>query len=271
MRQAKTIKDCLFVARRVLPHPEAEVLTTLALGVDRSTLYAFPEYFVSDKAAQRHKDWLARRVNGEPLAYISGEKEFWGLNLVIHPEVLVPRPETETVIECALPLTDSDSHVLDLGTGSGAIALALANETKANITAVDIRTECVDLCRLNADRLGLHVTVILSDWFSNISRSFDLIVSNPPYIAVNDPHLKNDGLTFEPDIALCGGKDGLEAIRTIITEAPSYLRSGGNLLIEHGHDQARQVASLFEKSGFTEIRNTPDIAGTLRVCSGTKP
>jgi len=188
VRQAKTIKDCLFVARRVLPNPEAEVLTASALGVDRSTLYAFPEYCVSNKAAQRHKDWLARRVNGEPLAYISGEKEFWGLNLVIYPKVLVPRPETETVVECALPLTDSDSKVLDLGTGSGAIALALANETKANITAVDIRTECVDLCRLNADRLGLHVTVILSDWFSNISRSFDLIVSNPPYIAVNDPH-----------------------------------------------------------------------------------
>ena len=271
MRQTETIKHCLSVARRVLPNPEAEILTASALGLDRSTLYAFPEYFVSDKAAQRHKDWLARRVRGEPLAYISGEKEFWGLNLIIYPGVLVPRPETETVVECALPLTDSDGHVLDLGTGSGAIALALANETKANITAVDIWPECVDLCRLNADRLGLHVTVSLSDWFSNISRSFDLIVSNPPYIAVDDPHLKNDGLAFEPDIALCGGKDGLEAIRTIINEAPSYLRSGGNLLIEHGHNQSRQVASLFEESGFTEIRATADIAGTLRVCSGSMP
>ncbi len=271
MTQAKTISDCLFVARRGLTSPEAEVLTATALGVEKSALYAFPEQAVSNEAARRHEDWLGRRVNGEPLAYIRGEKEFWGLNLLIHPGVLVPRPETETLIESALPWTHKDSKILDLGTGSGAIALALAKETKTDITALDIRKECVDLCRLNAERLGLDVTITLSDWFSSISSSFDLIVSNPPYIAANDPHLNNDGLVFEPHVALCGGKDGLESIRNIVKGAPLYLRPGGKLIIEHGHDQSEQVASLFSSTGFTEIHSTPDIAGTLRVCSGTAP
>jgi len=271
VRQAKTIYDCLFEARRKLSSHDAEILTATALGLNKSALYAFPEQPVSNKAAKRHEDWLARRMNGEPFAYIRGEKEFWGLDLIINPGVLVPRPETETLIECALSLIDKESEVLDLGTGSGAIALALAQETKATITAVDIQPECVDLCTLNADRLGLHVTVSLSDWFTDISSSFDLIVSNPPYIATNDPHLTNDGLAFEPLVALHGGMDGLESIQTIVKESPAYLRSGGHLLIEHGYDQREQVTSLFEASGFTTIENTPDISGTFRVCSGTKP
>ena len=271
MRQAKTIYDCLFEARRKLSSHDAEILTATALGLNKSALYAFPEQPVSNKAAKRHEDWLARRMNGEPFAYIRGEKEVWGLDLIINPGVLVPRPETETLIECALSLIDKESEVLDLGTGSGAIALALAQETKATIAAVDIQPECVDLCTLNADRLGLHVTVSLSDWFTDISSSFDLIVSNPPYIAANDPHLNNDGLVFEPHVALCGGKDGLESIRNIVKGAPLYLRPGGKLIIEHGHDQSEQVASLFSSTGFTEIHSTPDIAGTLRVCCGTAP
>ncbi len=271
MTRTKTIHDCLCVARRELASLEADVLTASALGVERSTLYAFPEKSVTDKAALRHEEWLGRRTNGEPLAYIRGQKEFWGLDLLIYPGVLVPRPETETVVESALPWTHKDSKVLDLGTGSGAIALALAKETKADITAVDVRKECIDLCRLNARRLGLHVTITLSDWFSSISRSFDLIVSNPPYIATNDPHLNDDGLVFEPLVALCGGNDGLASIRTIVNGAPSHLRPGGKLIIEHGHDQADRVASLFANSGFTKIHNTPDIAGKLRVCTGTTP
>ena len=271
MRQSKTINDCLLVARRALPSPEAELLTAMALGTDRSTLYAFPERAVPDGIVERHEDWLARRINGEPFAYLSGKKEFWGLNLVVCSGVFIPRPETETLIECALPLINRDSTALDLGTGSGAIALALARETKANLTAVDIRTECIDLCRLNADRLGLQMTIGPSDWFGGISSKFDLIVSNPPYIAAGDPHFERDGLAFEPRVALCGGEDGLEAIRTIVTEAPSYLRVRGNLIIEHGHDQAEKVTDLFEEAGFTEIRNSRDIAGTLRVCIGTRP
>jgi release factor glutamine methyltransferase len=242
----------------------------MALGVAKSALYAFPEQLVSNNDAKRHKDWLSRRINGEPLAYIRGEKEFWGLDLIIDPRVLVPRPETETLIECALSLIDEDSAVLDLGTGSGAIALALAKETKASITAVDIRPECIDLCRVNADRLGLHVTASISDWFTNISSSFDVIVSNPPYIATNDPHLSNDGLAFEPLIALHAGIDGLESIRTVVKESPGYLRSGGHLLIEHGYGQRERVTSLFTASGFTKIENIVDISGTPRVCSGTK-
>ena len=271
MRQAKTIYDCLFDARRKLPSPDAEILTATALGLEKSALYAFPEKPVSNKEAERHKDWLSRRIIGEPFAYIRGETEFWGLNLIVNPGVLVPRPETETLIECALSLIDKDSEVLDLGTGSGAIALALAQETNARITAVDIQPECVDLCTLNADRLGLHVKVNVSDWFTSISSSFDLIVSNPPYIATNDPHLTHDGLAFEPLIALDAGVDGLESIRTVVKQSPAYLRSGGHLLIEHGHDQREQVTSLFAASGFTKIENTADISGTPRVCSGTKP
>jgi release factor glutamine methyltransferase len=212
----------------------------------------------------------ARRRTGEPVAYLVGEKEFHGLALRVDHRVLVPRPDTETLVDWALdclrPL--AAPRVLDLGTGSGAIALAIARARRdAQVSAVDASADALAVARGNAERLGLPVRFAQADWLAGAASDHDLIVSNPPYIAAGDAHLP--ALRHEPQQALVAGRDGLDDIRRIVQAAPAHLRAGGWLLLEHGHDQAEAVRALLAGRGFAEVQSRDDLAGIAR-CSGGK-
>ncbi len=213
---------------------------------------------------------VARRAAGEPLAYIRGYKEFFGLHLHVDARVLDPRPDTETLVEWALDVVPASSpstqRVVDVGTGSGAIALALKHtRPQWDVTAVDVSADALAVALANAQRLGLVVRGVQSSWLESVEGLFDLIVSNPPYIAEEDTHLP--ALQHEPTLALTSGVDGLDAIRTLIQQAPTHLRAGGWLLIEHGYDQALAVRDLLQTAGFGSVQSRHDLAGIAR-CSG---
>ena len=272
------IGDCVDFARRRLPRLDADVLTAYALTVSRSDLYAFQERPVTRAAGTRVVEWVARRARGEPVAYILGEREFWGLALHVTPDALIPRPETETLVGAALARTAPEARVADLGTGCGAIALAVASERPgARILATDIDIACVELCRRNALRLqlaakpaGLGVSVVAADLFDGIGGEFDVIVSNPPYVATGDAHLQRGDLRFEPRLALDGGACGLRVIERLIREAPDHLAHGGWLCIEHGCMQQQAVRELFVASGFDAIECFPDLEQRPRATAGRK-
>ena len=269
-----TLGDCVDAARTALPRPDADVLTAHAVGCPRNTLYAFPERLVSTADTRRLAGFLDRRQGGEPVAYILGEREFWSLTLRVDARVLIPRPETECLVEAALDHIEDGARVLDLGTGSGAIALAVAAaRPDAEVIGVDLDPGCIDVARENAKELGATVQFIQSDWFSALEagRRFDIILANPPYVADGDPHLARGDLRFEPRRALAGGPDGLTALRYLIGAAPAWLDSGGWLLVEHGHDQQASVLPLFLKSGFEDIATRQDLAGIDRVAGGRAP
>ena len=249
------------------------MLLCRALGVPRSHIYALPERNVGVARAGRLAQWVARRRSGEPVAYILGERGFWGLDLAVTPDVLIPRPDTETLVAAALTRIRADARVHDLGTGSGAIALAIASERPdAHIVASDIDPRCVALCRHNAERLGLHVETRLADRFDGISGRFDVVVSNPPYVANDDDHLQRGDLRFEPPLALRGGAtSGLDFIAALVREAPQHIKPGGWLCVEHGYDQACAVRKLFLESGFADTRNHKDLAGHPRATTGQLP
>ncbi len=269
--RAGTVGESLDAARGLLPRLDADVLTAHAIGASRDTLYAFPERAMPTHDARRLAGFVRRRRRGEPLAYIVGRREFWSLTLRVDPRVLVPRPETECLVEAALARIGDIATVLDLGTGSGAIALAVAaSRPNARVVGVDRDSGCVDAARENAARLGLNATFRRSDWFSALdpSERFEVVVANPPYVAEGDPHLAEDGLRFEPRDALVAGADGLAALRRILAAAPSHLARGGWLCIEHGHDQEVAVRDLFVAHGFRDIETTPDLAGIPRVTCG---
>lgn len=257
------------------PRLEAEALLAHALGTRRAYLFAWPERPLDAPAQARFADLLERRLRGEPLAYLTGEREFWSLRLQVTPDVLIPRPETELVVELALRLRPraTPQPVADLGTGSGAIALALASEAPAwQITATDRSEAALAVARRNAERLGLtNVEFALGDWCTALTRTdYALIVSNPPYIAQGDPHLERSGLPFEPRTALASGDDGLDALRSICATAGDYLIDGGWLILEHGASQGPSVQSLLQAHGFVEIATHADLAGLPRATLGRR-
>ena len=252
---------------------DIQVLLGHALGVSRAYLLAHAEDVLTPDALARGNALLERRLAGEPVAYILGQKEFYGLDLQVTPAVLIPRPETELLVELALALIPCDAprEILDLGTGSGAIAIALArNRPSARVVAVDSSAAALAVARANAAALQAgNVQFAQSDWFGALGvRKFDIIVSNPPYVAAQDPHLRQGDLCFEPNAALVGGADGLACIRTIVAGAKAYLWPGGWLLLEHGYDQAEACQALLHAHGFREVVSYPDLAGTLRVTAG---
>ena len=255
---------------------DAQVLLAHVIGRDRTWLAAHAGEALPRAAAESFFALAKRRRDGEPVAYLTGVREFWGLPLAVSPAVLIPRPETETLVELALARLpdDRDVGVLDLGTGSGAIALAIAHERpRAAVIATDVSTDAVDVARANALRLGLaNVEVRQGDWYAGLpSLRFDLIAANPPYVAAADPHLAEGDVRFEPRAALTSGGDGLAALRTIVAGARSYLAPGGTLAVEHGYDQSVMVRALFAEAGFAGIVAARDLAGIPRVVAGTAP
>ena len=278
MNQA-TCAQALSAAQTLgLERLDAQWLLLHALGKpisDRAWLLAHDTDELTNEVADRFRGLSLRRASGEPLAYIVGSKEFFGLNLQVDARVLVPRPDTETLVQWSLdvllaPAMPAAPDILDLGTGSGAIALALAHGLRpagrdARVLAVDASADALAVARENASRLGLKLAFLESGWLQHVKGSFHLIASNPPYIASADPHLA--ALVHEPLQALAAGADGLDDIRQIIAQAGAHLHPGGWLLLEHGYDQSAQVRELLREGGFTHVQSRLDLAGIER-CSG---
>lgn len=247
---------------------EATILLSHVLRVDRSYLYTHPETILSADTLSAYQKLLAQRATGIPIAYLIGTQEFWSLELEVNAATLVPRPETEILVEATLNLFPADAicKIADLGTGSGAIALALATERPHwQLHAVDRELLALEVAKRNAITLGINnITFYEGDWCAPlIENTFDAIVSNPPYLAENDPYLS--ALTYEPITALVSGEDGLTAIRKIIIEARRYLKTKGWLVLEHGYNQKNSVANLLEEHHYNSITSVTDLAGHPRV------
>jgi len=251
---------------------DVEILLCHVLGKPRTWLYTWPEAEIEGDLANRFKDLLSRRLAGEPVAYLTGERDFWTLSLRVNAHTLIPRPETEVLVEWALGLTlSSTAAVADMGTGSGAIALALASERPGwRVHAVDRSAEALAVAEANAAKADLAcVRWQESDWFESLSnQQFDLIVSNPPYIDANDDHLQRGDLRYEPRNALVADENGLAALRTLAQNAPRFLTPGGVLLLEHGYTQANTVREMLVEAGFHNIETRRDLAGCERVTGG---
>lgn len=258
------------------PRLEAELLLASCLDKPRSYLYAWPDVIPPADIQARFRDMLARRIAGEPVAYLLGQREFWSLPLAVTPATLIPRPETETLVALALARipADADAWIADLGTGSGAIALAIARERpRCRIIATDISQDALAVAAANAKNLGLsNVQCLTGDWCAALpDQLFDLIVSNPPYIPEDDIHLTRGDVRFEPRHALAAGPQGMDALQYIARCASSRLRPQGWLLLEHGYDQAQAVTRLLHSCGYEEVHDYPDDAGHGRVIAGRLP
>lgn len=251
---------------------DARVLAAHVLEVDAAWLIAHDTDTPSDEQIAAFDRLLSRRLKGEPIAYLTGTREFYGRPFLVTPDVLIPRPDTELLVELALARMPPGQpvDVLDLGTGSGCIAITLALERPlARVTAVDRSLNALAIARRNADILDAHVEFLTSDWFSALSgRRFDLIVSNPPYIAAGDPHLARGDVRHEPLSALASGHFGLDDLRSLTMQARAHLRSRGTLLLEHGYDQADAVLALLKENGFDAPTSLADLSGILRVSGG---
>ncbi len=255
---------------------EAEILVAHALGRTRAWLYAHADDAVGESDAAAVRALIAKRSAGVPVAYLVGEREFWSLPLSVTPDVLIPRPETELLVDIALRHIPQGKkvYIADLGTGSGAIALAIASERPdARIVATDSSPAALEVAAANGRRHAIgNVRFVLSDWFTELNDEvFDVIVSNPPYIASNDAHLSQGDLRHEPAAALSSGSDGLDAIRTIVAAAPRHLTAGGVALLEHGFDQGAAVRALLAQTGLTDVFTQRDIEGRERVSGARKP
>ncbi len=273
-----TVQALLAVARRRCGGNRAAaddcgLLLALALDVPRAWLLAHGEQRPDNAARDRFKALLTRRLAGEPMAYLRGRQGFWSLDLDVTPDVLVPRPETERLVELALARMGARGRLTDLGTGSGAIALALASERPDwQIIATDRSAAALAVAAGNAHRLGLHVEFRHGDWFAPLAgERFNIIVSNPPYIAPDDTCLQGDGVRHEPRAALAAAADGLADLATITAAAPDHLLPGGWLLLEHGADQDPAVRELLAGAGFEGIATHVDLAGRPRVTLGQQP
>lgn len=252
---------------------EAELLLAHVLGRARAWLFAWPEFEPDAAQCAGYERLIDARVRGEPIAYLTGRREFWSLDLAVTPAVLIPRAETELLVELALARIPSEQEaaVADLGTGSGAIALALASERpQARVLATDASAAALAVARGNARRLGIaNIAFAQGDWCAALGTAcFDLIVSNPPYIEAGDAHLAQGDLRFEPPAALASGADGLDAIRRIAAEARAHLRGDGWLLLEHGHAQGEAVRGVLLANGYAGVATVRDVEGRERVTAG---
>jgi release factor glutamine methyltransferase len=252
---------------------ENRILLCHALGVSRVSLITQSDRTLTAEEAARLSALVERRKFGEPIAYIVGQREFFGLPFQVNDSVLIPRPDTELLVELVLERLPQQGRLLDMGTGSGAIAVAVAHTRRdADVTALDFSGAALDVARANANAHEVNVRLLRSDWFSNLdAEQFDVIASNPPYIAAGDAHLTRGDLRFEPNMALTDQADGLSALRTIIKGATAHLQPGGWLLLEHGYDQATQVRELLEAHGYTDVQSWRDLACIDRASGGRLP
>jgi release factor glutamine methyltransferase len=254
---------------------EAEILLAHALGAERAWLFAHADQVPDAQAETRFRELMEARRRGQPIAYLLGQRGFWTLDLKVTCDVLIPRPETERLVELALERipVDTSFDVADLGTGSGAIALAIASERPATrVLATDLSAAALEVARSNTANLAIgNVEFAQGDWCAGLTgRRFDLIVSNPPYIAADDAHLAQGDLRFEPSSALASGADGLDAIRAIVGDAGRHLAPKGWLLIEHGHDQGGRVRAVLDQWTFQDVQTWQDFAGIDRISGGRR-
>jgi len=271
----QTVDKALDEARELLNNRlEADLLASHALNCERSWLYAHGDDPLDYSILETLRRLVARRLAGHPIAQLCGSREFYGRTFGVDEHVLIPRPETELLIDLALTLPlPATACVCDIGTGSGCVALTLAAERPGwNVAGIDCSHDALTVAAGNRDRLRLdHVELLSGDLFAPVKdRRFDLVVSNPPYVADNDPHIEHGDLRFEPHRALAAGGDGLEIIHRLVPEAFDQLEPGGWLLIEHGHDQAARVRSLFEQAGFAQVDSRRDLAAIERATLGLK-
>jgi release factor glutamine methyltransferase len=268
------IAAALALARQVIPANEARLLLGHVVGRNGAWLEAHRDDALDAPAAEQFAVLAARRAAGEPVAYLLGVREFYGRDFTVSPAVLIPRPETELLVDLAKAAVAMPApRILDLGTGSGCIAVTLALELPgAQVVALDVSPAALEIARANAQRRGANVRFLQSDWFAAVAgERFDLIVANPPYIAEGDPHLETGDLCCEPRLALACGADGLKAIRRIVDAAQAHLQEGAVLYFEHGYDQAEAVAALLGAAGYAGIEQHRDLAGIVRVSGGRAP
>lgn len=271
-----SVGAALAAARGRIPAGEARLFLREILGVSAARIAAYPEDTLTPEQADRFADLLVRRESGEPVAYLLGVREFYGRDFKVGPAVLIPRPETELIVDLVRERVPAGAApaILDLGTGSGALAVTLALELPAaEVTAVDFSSAALAVARANADALGARVRFVESDWFAALTADerFGVIVSNPPYVAAGDPHLAEGDVRFEPASALASGPAGLDDIVRIVAAAPAFLEPGGWLLLEHGYDQAPAVCQLLLAGGFVEVASARDLAGIERITLGRRP
>ena len=253
---------------------DSQVLLAYALNVSRTWLFTWPDKALDGATLTAFNALIEERKSGTPIAYITGYRDFWSLRLKVTPDTLIPRADTELLVETALTLknVEKSCDVIDLGTGTGAIALSLANECPSwHITATDINPKTLAVAKENATTLELAVRFKESAWFDAINDRYDLVISNPPYIELDDPHLQQGDLRFEPADALASGKDGLDDIRRLVQQALKHLKKDGYLLLEHGYQQAEAVRSLMAKAGYIGIETHQDIEDRDRVTLGKIP
>jgi release factor glutamine methyltransferase len=253
---------------------ENRILLCHATGLTRVQLITRADQPVTADEAAHLAELVRRRLAGEPIAYLVGKREFFGLDFAVSDAVLIPRPDTELIVELAIERLPPQGRLLDMGTGSGAIAVSIAHSrADAEVTALDLSDAALDIARSNAAYHHARVRFLQSDWFGALDANdtFDLVASNPPYIAAGDVHLSQGDLRFEPAGALTDHADGLSALRTIVEGSPAHLAPGGWLLMEHGYDQAVAVRALLDAAGYTEVQSWRDIAGIERVSGGRRP
>lgn len=273
-----TITELLQEAQQVIDFSDtasldAEVLLCDVMQFARTSIYAHPEQIVPEEKSALFKALIKQRCEGHPIAHLTGKQEFWSLQLAVNEDTLIPRPETELLVEVALELIpeDAEFNLLDLGTGSGAIAIAIASERPfCNITATDINPGALAIAKKNAAAHRLdNVRFLLSDWYQHLAlQKFELIISNPPYIKQNDKHLSQGDVRFEQKLALVAGHDGMQAINIIIENAKNYLANNACLLLEHGFDQKQSVQNAFLTNHFTEVKTLQDLSSQDRVTCG---